>query len=60
MSYDIPVLLEDDNINEQEETFIVFISVTRIADFLDQNEDSSSRIHTIVKILVDPNAPDSE
>ena len=51
----------DDTINEQVEQFLAVVSVTRIENEADIHEpEQSEQLFTIITILVDPNAPDSE
>ena len=59
VTFDIDIV--NDDRNEKVEEFIAVVDVTRIENQFDREQTSSNlRLFTIVEILIDPNAPDSE
>ena len=59
VTFDIDIV--NDDRNEYVEEFVAMVTVTGIEnDFDIQTFPPSLRLFTIVKILIDPNAPDSE
>ena len=59
VTFDIDIV--NDDRNEKVEEFVAVVNVMRIQSQFDREDTSSNlRLFTIVTILIDPNAPDSE
>ena len=59
VTFDVDIV--NDDRNEKVEEFVAVVYVTRIQSQFDrQDTPSILRLFTIVEILIDPNAPDSE